>query len=842
MGQFQARRLWAHGTALALVIGATPGWAQESGGADAARGGLVDIIVTAQRREQLLQDVPVAVTALTEATLVANRVLNIRDLDTIAPGLLVKPVVGGAALPSYTLRGLVTVGNVTGSDKGVGVYVDGVYIGAALGGISNFADLERVEVLRGPQGTLFGRNSTGGAISFTTREPNGQFGVKQTLTYGNYDQFRSVTSLSTPQFGPISAYVTYAHTQRDGDIHNLGAGQVWDVTRAFNGTPTTLTSPRRMGDFNGESVFAAVKGEFGDFKAIYRFDWSDEEYSAPGYGTAYLSPPFRAFAAAQPDQSILTPVSRKRPDAVNNRNVTPSRNKGWGQSLTLTMPVNDSISLKNIAAYRKSSVSSGLQDVSGFGGLVVPADLAARTFLAGNLGLLTPSFQPNPAALDSVIGQPLIWNLPSTVSTLRQWSNEFQVNISTPWFNNTTGLLYYKQDTDYGYVGSEGATGTLRNGSFIIAPGYQLSSPFQVGNGGGRFSKVKLVSKALFSQTELHLTDQIDIIGGLRFTQDRKTGPDNTGRSNATPNTRLAIDYEDDQVTFNVGINYKPTSDMLLYGKYATGYISGGQLSTVSYAPETAKSWEAGIKADWLDRTLRTNLALFTVKYAGLQQVTTPRSSPVFSRLAALGITQVLFNAGTARAKGAELETMFTPTRSVMLSANLSYLDFKYLSLAPALSAGASEVPPQHRPKWTAQLAAQYTSDPVMGDAFISARIDANWKSKQFLGTAVSAGQFANTGIWNLAAPAGSPVYSTVFTPAETAALKDALSADPYWLVNARLALEDIRLGGLTGSLALWGKNIFDNKSPTFAVNLVSLTSLLYEPARTYGVDLTVKF
>src|SRR5262249_6594105 len=146
-----------------------------------------------------------------------------------------------------------------------------------------------------------------------------------------------------------------------------------------------------------------------------------------------------------------------------------------------------------------------------------------------------------------------------------------------------------------------------------------------------------------------------------------------------------SLGYDGNKWTYNLGLNYKPTSDILVYGKYATGYISGGRLATLDYNPENAKSLEGGVKADWLDRRLRTNLAVYSAKYGNLQY---PGSGSTFGVPAA---AQVLVNAGDAKAKGVEAELTAVPLRAITLSADVSYLDFKFTKLDPRfLAAGNS--------------------------------------------------------------------------------------------------------------------------------------------------------
>jgi len=255
------------GTAMAVVgMTAAPALA-----AAAEEAGLGVIIVTAQKREQSVQDVPIAVTALGGEALLANRVANVTDLSSLAPGVTVRTAAGGSRLPSFTVRGAVSYGVAPGSDKQVSMYLDGIYLSSPRGTIFDLPDVERIEILRGPQGTLFGRNATAGAVSISTRDPKGEVGLKATVTYGNRNQLRTAISIDTPQFGPFSAYFSFSHDEKRGDIRNLAAGQVWDRTNSLLPRIAKIqTSPTWLGSKNSESYFAAVKFEQGDFKTVYK--------------------------------------------------------------------------------------------------------------------------------------------------------------------------------------------------------------------------------------------------------------------------------------------------------------------------------------------------------------------------------------------------------------------------------------------------------------------------------------------------------------------------------------------------------------------------------------------
>jgi iron complex outermembrane receptor protein len=257
-------------TAIQLALsGSNPAFAQ-SVSPQSEWSGLEEIIVTAQRREQSLQDVPIAVTALTSEDLVANRVLSVADLTGLAPGLIVAESAGGGKIPFFIIRGATSAGLVPGSDKQVSLYLDGVYLSSTRGSIFDLPDLERIEVLRGPQGTLFGRNATAGAVSISTRDPTGEVGVKVLASIGNYDQYRFGVSVDLPQVGPLSGYVSALYNYRRGDIRNVAAGQIWDRRNALSQRNAKVTrSPEFLGTTDSTSVFGALKFESGDFSTVY---------------------------------------------------------------------------------------------------------------------------------------------------------------------------------------------------------------------------------------------------------------------------------------------------------------------------------------------------------------------------------------------------------------------------------------------------------------------------------------------------------------------------------------------------------------------------------------------
>ena len=272
------------------VLLSSQAYAQSTDPEEYSSSGLSEIIVTAQKREQSLQDVPVAVTALTGETLEANRITNVTDLSAVAPGFTVRPSLGGSAIPFMATRGSLSGAVVPGADKSISIYLDGVYIQAVRGSIFELPDVERIEMLRGPQGTLFGRNATAGAVSISTRDPSGDPRVVASAGYGNRDRYRFRLSADTPQIGPLSAYVSYVHEEARGYTRNALGGLRFDFSQGFAGQ-RFIRSSDWLGGKDSDNWFAAVKFDTGgDFTAVYKFDKSESADTNPPLGVLGIDP------------------------------------------------------------------------------------------------------------------------------------------------------------------------------------------------------------------------------------------------------------------------------------------------------------------------------------------------------------------------------------------------------------------------------------------------------------------------------------------------------------------------------------------------------------------------
>jgi iron complex outermembrane receptor protein len=771
-------------TALATLSGGVAAFGQTVEGDGQT---VAEVVVTAQKRQQNLQDVPISVTAVTQEVLQANRITNVTDLSGVAPNMTARLTPGGVGIPQFAMRGVVSYGSVPGQDKSISLYVDGVFIGSSQGSAFELPDLERIEVLRGPQGTLFGRNSTAGAVSVITRNPSGEFGLRQELTFGSRDQWRSVTRMEFPAWGPLSASLSYVHDQRDGDIRNLGAGQVWD--RTGPGTRQGVqVSPKTLGDKDADTWFAAVKFEpSGNFNMVYKFDWMENHFTPEGTALVAVNPaalgPAGALLSAALAGAPVTFAGASRPKAVNNSWTTGGYQKVEGHNLTTNLRISDNISLKNVLAYRESFIYAN-SEISGLGGLTVTPQVA---------GVLAAFAGVPPAFLQGLVGSPFLAFGSQSQSSASQWSDEAQLNYDSKYLTLTAGALYFNINAITG--APDGLSGAP---AFTPFPGGRIP----LGTRDLNYNYAK--STAAYVQAEAHILPNLDFMGGYRVTKDKKSG------TNYIRNVPFSFRYSKTKPSYMASVSYRPTKDLLAYVKYSTGFVSGGAVADIPFPPETVRSWEAGLKGDFLDQRLRLNLAVFTAKYQGLQSVD-----------AGFGIGRpelgtIVIEQGAAKAKGFEVEVSAVPLRGLTLNGGLGYTRARFTRLNPIYGTVDTFLPTQ-RPKWTANLAAQYESQPLVGEARLIARVDANWHSK----------------VLNYAfLPAPADVGPVRFTPAS-------------WVVNTRVALRNIKLPRGDAEIALWARNLTDNDEVVFPIAFSRppfLVSTTYYPARTFGIDIIYNY
>lgn len=768
----------AMASSMAFAQGAEPAQSGESVSS------LTEIVVTAQKRAQNLQDVPVSVAVIGKEELAVNRITNLENLGAAAPGVSVRKTPGGLGAPQIVIRGVASAGGLPGSDKSVSINVDGVYIGANYGLTSDLLDLVRVEALRGPQGTLFGRNTTGGALSFVTADPNGEFGIHQEVSVGNYDQFRSITHLEMPQWGAFSGYVSYMRAERDGDVKNLQSGIVFDRGNA-PGFGRQI-SAETLGASTSDAIRVAIKFEPGDtFDLVYKFDWAETETTAEASGVvAYDAATAAAFGldglnyVLALDPPLISGTTR--PYAVKNAFAVPGKMKSQGHVLTANFDVSDNIVLKSISAYRKVYAFGTLDNI-GLGQLYYPES-----------------------------SDPFYISVNHNLNRQKQWSEELQLNYDSDFVTLTLGGIYFKEKV------VTGAPEGLIGGGTIFG----LPLPGNVLPAGRDITYLTAQSLAGYGQAELHIAPKLDIIGGIRVTRDKKNGAYYKETPvYGVPLSVTEFEYKKTKATYLAGINYRISDDILAYAKFSTGYISGGSVAGVDFDPETAKSWEAGVKSELLDRRVRLNLAGFYSEYGSLQQ------SVPGSLANRPDLNLALINYGDAEVKGFEAEASVIPVDGVTLSGAVSYSDFKFTKFTDLwtetitnFGGNPDTFPTWLRPSTTANLGFTYESQPeeTLSDARLMIHFDANYRSKV--------------------------VTPGIFTEAIQPDFQSIYRTGGNWIANARVAVKDISLGSGQLEVAAWARNLFDNRGAVWANYSYFVAGTTYEPAQTYGLDLIFDF
>lgn len=718
---------------------------------------LEEVIVSARKTDENVQEVPTAITALTSQDLGDLKINNFSQVGQTVPNLNIQNQFGSASAPQFYLRGVATGSLKFQTDAGVALYVDGVYLGRPAGTAFDLADISRIEVLRGPQGSVFGRNSTGGAINMITTEPSGEFGGKAEVGFGNYGQKRTKVSVDLPAFEGLAARLTYLHNENDGFVKNdSSARHTFDFPSPFG----TKTTAKRFGMDKTDAMGLALSYTGIDkLKLDYRFDYTDKT------------------ATQMPAQLFSEAPTRQSRYALDFS--SPSKLRIAGHSLTADYDVTENFGIKNILAYRSLNENVGLNDIDG-------------------------------KAL-TLNGAPFEELASNQVRAQSQWSDELQFYGTTGSVDWIGGLFWFQEkgrDNNPVFIQSafpEGITHDLSTGSSI----YSLSDYFSGSN-----STIQNKSRAVFGHATWHATDELDLAAGLRYTKDDRHEHIIEAAGITNQSSSASFNHTD----WDVSATYKVSPDLNFYGKISTGYLTGGIISGVKFDPETIKSYELGMKSQFLDNRLRVNVAVFQTEREHLQSVQfnagTNPDVPLGTYLA---------DGGKSKQNGIELEVTALPMDGLTLTANYGHVNDHIDSGLRSLS-----------PKNNAYLAAQYEVFTFSNGSHVDARVDGTWTDKHYQ-TNCPVGSTASVtdGCTN---PSNSPAFAELDRLATTKA---------NWQVGARLSLADIPLGrdNTRGRVSLWGKNLTNSDEVEFArdVGVGQVVGTFQQP-RTYGVDFSVDF
>jgi iron complex outermembrane receptor protein len=782
------------GVALGALLAGAPAIAQEAQAVEEE--GNAEIVVTAQFREQRLQDTPLAITAIDAATLEARSQTNLADVVKQAPNVVLLPATAafGPSI-SASIRGLGQGDFNPALEPGVGLYIDDVYYPRLTGANFDLLDVERVEVLRGPQGTLTGRNSEGGAIKFISRKPTGDGGGYISGTYGSRNRVNIRGSADFKIADDLFGRLSGTFSDQGGYVKRLDYGCANPTGGVPAGTTTNDNCVR--GDL-GDVSFRAIRGILryapgdtidlsisGDYVRDVRNQGAEVLLYAnnpspavqlPGNATPYdnrfVCGRFCNYAVySQPADSFRGPVAAGFPLArVDGSDKV--RYEGWGVAANLKVNLSDTLNINSITAYREWNTS-----------FTVDSDLSP---LSVGLGLNDLSH----------------WFVSQELRLNAELSENIQLTVGGYYSDERTKYFTY-QDIRYAPI------------------------PLQfIGN-----DPVNTDSKAVYGTVIVKPIEAMTITLGGRYTEEHKDytffrlGPDF-----ATPNPFLGAlngvraDYDGDRIDYRASVDYRFSPEVLAYATISTGFKGGGvgprpfnPAQARSFNPEKVTTYELGLKTDLLDRNVRLNLAAFYNDFTDAQL--TLLSCPQFGGPGPCALPQ---NAGDATMKGFEVELLATPVDGLTIDASMSYLDFKFKCVNPAVVGQASG------PCSTAASVVGLLDDPSDGFRWafgIQYEADLGGSGKVIPRLDVSH-QYALTG--------------NALTPAATSPSARFGQVPGYTLANARLtwrnADEDLDIG-------LEVTNLFDKY---YFINKFDLTGagagvISGQPGRPREWGLTVK-
>lgn len=722
--EFNVRKmaLLLAGSGLAMAVSSAPALAQDAANADVSAaaetaveqnsGGLDVIVVTARKREEDAQETPIAITAMSGDMIENRQIANVAQIASYAPNVAIQPIAnisGSSASITAFIRGVgQTEYNIT-VDPGVGIYVDGVYAARSVGGLLEMADIQSVQILRGPQGTLFGKNTIGGAIIVNSREPSNEFELKLEAATGRFNRadFKGIVNIPISDTLAMRAVASYetrdgyqlrlvdGETQGDKDSFSGRVAFKWQPTDAFTATLSGDVNIRREGHASNTLIENRDSPDLLQFvttpNGTFAFPSANFGYNKLGGGAGQCGAP-----------GELAPLNN--PNCISSRWVTGdidttwagSNNQSdfdlWGANLTLQYDLGN-VTLKSISAYREQNS-------------IIDTDFDATPQVA----------LQNTNKLD-------LW----------QASQELQLtgSVLDDRLKFTLGAYYLKEK---GF------------GDELLQFGF---ADFYSGGG------IDNDSYAAFAQVTFEVTERLSITPGIRYTNETKrfdpsvqvitvdrtaglpgpypdgvfvqfarciTGqaapqlvpggfPDptcvpsatNPGGNHVLPAVEVAAKAK--EWTPAISVNYEFSSDIMGYASYSKGFKNGGftqrifpgELVTPSFTPEFVEAYEVGLKTELFDRRLRLNLAVFQSDYTDIQIVVSE------------GIAPKARNGGVGRIRGFEIEGQAAPTDWLRIDYGLGYLDAGYRSVLASAFPVNIDSKFAMVPEWTGTVAVNAT-------------------------------------------------------------------------------------------------------------------------------------
>jgi iron complex outermembrane receptor protein len=819
--------------AVAAAPDAAPADAAAAPAEDQALG---EIIVTATKRETSLQQTPISISVVNAAAIEDRHIQSLYDMaDGSVPSLRVATFEARQSALTIGIRGIVPLdANQPAREQGVGIYIDGVYLGRQHGLNAGLFDIERIEVLKGPQGTLFGRNTEGGALSIVSKAPTGEFGGRVTAGFGNLGAYNGDLHLDLPAIHDF-AFKIDAIKQYQGPV-----------------TKNPLAGQTGFGYFDRVGGRAAVRWKpseldiIDDFSVDYAQDKNSPFYSQllnynPHGCVAGTQAAASACALPGTQYTTLTGVVRPTlPGVVVQGNSLqrtadigvpqqPSVDKTHGFTNQLKWKAADWIELRSITAWRGVDVTQW--DNSGGAHRPPVVNVTAACTAAAPCGFSRYSL----ASLHQ-----------------DQFSQELQAVGTVSNFDYVAGLFYFNEHVkddaatpnSNGIVAITNGAGAVTGTQYVILDACRGSAGFgsQLGcRNIDRASQVRSKSYAAYGQVTWNATDRIHLTAGGRYTHDEKQGAllISRGQTYAINTTAAAaagytpLDKKWDRFNPMATLAFDATDNIHLYAKYATGYRAGGASSRTQnyqpFNPEDVKSYEIGAKTDFWDHKARLNVAGYIMDRKNSQ---VDISSIQFFNGSSFNNLVTINAPGNTKIRGVEADLTVRPMTGLTLNAGYAYTYTK-IPLVPITYSGGgvtTVVNQQFYIVFTPRNAANGAIDYVLPIGGAGAKVKFHFDGN--------------------------------YSQATQAFDQYATKADASTIFNGRIALADISMGdgGQKLTVSVWGRNLFDKAyvyrrdpsnslpaAPTTSASTGNIGNVIgdygnFNMPRTFGLEGTVNF